>query len=168
MRLTQILDATTVSLSFGLATPAAFTAEHPVNSVEMNSSLFSIGDSESKSWWEKLRREMECRLRTALKADENANGHQPLNDVTGFEMANSICGDLGEAAVLAGNIRLRDLNSMRWLDTFRVEYSAREISIDHPDIIALSPTSFEYYDALLTSFAGKVVEEYEDKIGPID
>ena len=125
-----------------------------ISEVRVDTDLSAIGSAEAMGYWQNLSADLETAIAAEFAAQIDPAGKRILVDVDELTLANALTAGLTpQDATLAGRVTLENPNG-----TTAAAYDVTATSNDvrsylPPGTTRVSPTSTEYYQAIVRAFA---------------
>lgn len=161
MKSIALLAGSALLLAACATTPEAPTPPSTVSAITVNTDLQSIGNAESVSYWQGLDDDLEAALASAYLGRIDPAGAVISVDVDELSLANAFSSQFqGENSRLSGQVVVTDPVSGESIGVYDVTATAREAEtlLTGAGVTTISPTSAEFYEAVVEAFARGVVQ----------
>lgn len=161
MKSIALLAGPALILAACATTPETPTPPATISAIDVNTDLGSIGNAESVRYWQSLDEDLEAALAAAYLGRIDPAGAIISVDVDEISLANAFSTQFqGEDARLTGQVVVTDPVSGESSGVYNVAASASQAQslLVGTGVTTVSPTSDEFYAAVVEAFARGVVQ----------
>ncbi|MEL7212277.1 MAG: hypothetical protein AAGK92_06420 [Pseudomonadota bacterium] len=157
------LPALAITIGLGLLAQQA-QAQALVRDVQVNADLTVIRDVEAARQWTRLEADLETAIVEQLVGRISEDGLEIFITIDSLELANMLETRANiESSALSGDVSFRRDGLLNDTD-YRLKVSASQARVLLPEgsnIIVLNPSSTEFYEAMVESFAQNVIRRLD-------